>query len=240
MKLGSDKAKLSASGSRWTTEPLFQLDQPLLPFHFFSFFHSSFSFQSNVVFQFSIRTRTQRNKGRDKSIERFDYRLYSHPFQSFTLVKQNRRLPLTPFIRTINFLLYSLFLTSNQNPESLFLLFSLRVRFLGFFTSYELGDMREEKMAKRSIGSLMRKKLSDITNSQPQPKLPTVEENLLQNFPTNNDSVEQLLKVQFFCCSVCFPFDCSLPFPSFLHPIIFWCRKESRCCNSLKKESILW
>ncbi|XP_054816387.1 SHUGOSHIN 2 isoform X2 [Prosopis cineraria] len=54
--------------------------------------------------------------------------------------------------------------------------------------------MKGEEMAKRSIGSLMRKKLSDITNSQPQPKLPSIEENLPENFPANKDCIEHLLK----------------------------------------------
>ncbi|XP_028776238.1 shugoshin-1-like [Neltuma alba] len=54
--------------------------------------------------------------------------------------------------------------------------------------------MKGEGMAKRSIGSLMRKKLSDITNSQPQPQLPNIEENLPENLPANKDCIEQLLK----------------------------------------------
>ena len=60
-------------------------------------------------------------------------------------------------------------------------------------------------MAKRSIGSLMRNKLSDITNLQAQPKLSVheVEDNQLEIFPSDNkDCIEQLLKVQilvYFC-----------------------------------------
>ncbi|KAF7823339.1 Shugoshin 2 [Senna tora] len=49
-------------------------------------------------------------------------------------------------------------------------------------------------MAKRSIGSIMRKKLSDITNSQTQTKLPTLEDGSFEDFPTTKDSIEQLLK----------------------------------------------
>ncbi|KAK4286414.1 hypothetical protein QN277_002972 [Acacia crassicarpa] len=54
--------------------------------------------------------------------------------------------------------------------------------------------MKGEGMAKRSIGSLMRKKLADITNSQPQPQLPSIEENLPENFAANKECIEQLLK----------------------------------------------
>ncbi|KAI4322323.1 hypothetical protein L6164_022028 [Bauhinia variegata] len=54
--------------------------------------------------------------------------------------------------------------------------------------------MGGEGMTRRSIGSLMRKKLSDITNSQPQPKLPIQEEMPLETFSAEKDYIEQLLK----------------------------------------------
>ncbi|KAJ7981059.1 putative Shugoshin-1 [Quillaja saponaria] len=52
-----------------------------------------------------------------------------------------------------------------------------------------------EKMSKRSsIGGLTRKKLSDITNSQPEPKLPCLIEKPPENFLSDKDRIEQLLK----------------------------------------------
>lgn len=49
-------------------------------------------------------------------------------------------------------------------------------------------SVREDKMAKKSIGSLMRKKLSDITNTN------THSQQLDDTFPSENNSIQQLLK----------------------------------------------
>ncbi|XP_065867438.1 SHUGOSHIN 2 [Euphorbia lathyris] len=55
--------------------------------------------------------------------------------------------------------------------------------------------MKGERMAKRSsFGSIVRKRLSDITNSQSQPKLISQEENQLPISNPTEDMINQLLK----------------------------------------------
>lgn len=51
---------------------------------------------------------------------------------------------------------------------------------------------------KRSIASLVRKKLSDITNSHPHPKLHTQPQKPHQTSPSHDILIQQLLKVQSF------------------------------------------
>ena len=54
-------------------------------------------------------------------------------------------------------------------------------------------SMQREKMAKKSIGSLMRKKLSDITNNTN----PNYSQQLDTTLSSDNNSIQQLLKVHF-------------------------------------------
>ena len=54
-------------------------------------------------------------------------------------------------------------------------------------------SMQREKMAKKSIGSLMRKKLSDITNNTN----PNYSQQLDTSLSSDNNSIQQLLKVHF-------------------------------------------
>uniref|UniRef100_A0A5B7BEL4 Putative shugoshin-1 n=1 Tax=Davidia involucrata TaxID=16924 RepID=A0A5B7BEL4_DAVIN len=55
--------------------------------------------------------------------------------------------------------------------------------------------MRGERMAKRSsFGSIVRKKLSDITNSLPQPKSPIHDEKLLPTASSAKEYIDHLLK----------------------------------------------
>lgn len=57
--------------------------------------------------------------------------------------------------------------------------------------------MKGDKMAKRSsLGNMMRKRLSDITNSLPQPKSPSVPEKLPPDNVSAKDYIDHLLKVQ--------------------------------------------
>lgn len=58
--------------------------------------------------------------------------------------------------------------------------------------------MKGERMAKRSsFGSIMRRRLSDITNSQSRPKvLLSHEEKPSQVSPASGDLVDQLIKVK--------------------------------------------
>ena len=53
-------------------------------------------------------------------------------------------------------------------------------------------SMQREKMAKKSIGSLMRKKLSDITNNT---NPPLSQQQLDTTLPSDNNFIQQLLKV---------------------------------------------
>lgn len=57
--------------------------------------------------------------------------------------------------------------------------------------------MKGSRMAKRSsLGSIVRKRLSDITNSQPQPKSPVHCENLPPTGSSTKDYIDSLLKVK--------------------------------------------
>lgn len=69
-----------------------------------------------------------------------------------------------------------------------------------------------EKMAKKSIGSLMRKKLSDITNSHSHSQQDNHHPIPLDTYPSDKDCIQQLLKVR-----TC-PFP--LPFFSILHLLL--------------------
>lgn len=105
-------------------------------------------------------------------------------------------------------LLNSTTILKQENPKtpklSLPLICNSHFLFWVFFSFPEIIQLRcciimkSGRMAKRSsFGSIVRKRLSDITNSQSQPKLITQEENQLPISNPTQDVINQLLKVSF-------------------------------------------
>lgn len=95
-------------------------------------------------------------------------------------------------------------------------------------------------MAKRSsFGSIMRKKLSDLTNLQVQPKLPSQD----QKPPPEEALIDQLVKVQSSPAPL--PLDYLLYAsllllgPGFVSVVVVWTRKERLCSNLSRRGSIL-